>query len=99
MSNYKLLKIYTNKNNSKYKNFINLININNKKINKHNIKVKVLESDYDLMVELGNENKILYRTRNPNIKDIINKVKKNKSVFIPKNNIDSKSNYDVEFRK
>ncbi len=79
MNNFRLLKILSNKKNSKYVDFVNLINTNKDSLVEHNIKVKTKKTNHILLVELYDENnKIRYRTKNPDLGNSFFKLGKKK---------------------
>jgi hypothetical protein len=79
MKNHQLLKIYSNKKNNKYNSFIRSIIKNKYKLKHNNVKVKVIKTTFELVSELYDyNNKIIYRTRDPNIESVFNKLKTSK---------------------
>ena len=84
MSN-KILNLYTNKNNNKYKNIINELKNNLDRIKSHNIKVKIINDNLDLILELKDGENVIYRTRNPILENMFKKLEE-------KNNINEKTN-------
>lgn len=81
-----ILKIYTNENNSKFNNFIKELKVNRAKIDSYNINLKIIKTNNDLIAELNSNDKVLYRTRNPNINNIFNKLGNNLNIK-KKNNL------------
>ena len=90
MADYRVLKIYSNKQSEKYKSFMKSIIKSKPTFKKLNIKIKMMSSNHDLIGELLNRKKeIIYRTRNPNVKDIFKKC----GLKISSIKIDSYSNH------
>ena len=76
MNNKQILKIYSNKKNHKYNSLIQSILKNKHALKHNNVKVKVIKTNFELVSELYDyNNKIIYRTRNPNMRTVFEKLK------------------------